>query len=163
MILYHGSSITVENPIIIKNEHGKDFGHGFYTTSILEQSKKWAVRKTMIEKLSDKNAKAIVSVYDFDETAIDKLNTKKFTGSNIDWLEFVCNCRSNANYKHSYDIVSGKIADDNVGETVSFVVNGIMRKEDALERLKFERINDQICFCSEISLSFLKYIKREVL
>lgn len=39
-------------------------------------------------------------------------------------------------------IVCGKIANDNVGETVSYVMQGIMRKEDAVERLKFEKINN---------------------
>jgi hypothetical protein len=55
------------------------------------------------------------------------------------------------------DIVTGKVANDNVGETVSFVVEGIMRPEDALERLKFEQINDQVCFASEKALSHLRY------
>jgi hypothetical protein len=31
-----------------------------------------------------------------------------------------------------------------VGETVSFVVQGIMRPEDALAKLRFERINNQM-------------------
>jgi hypothetical protein len=33
-----------------------------------------------------------------------------------------------------------------------------MRKEDAVERLKFEKINNQIAFCSERSLSELTFI-----
>lgn len=44
--------------------------------------------------------------------------------------------RSNPNYQHEYDIVIGKIANDNVGETVSYVLQGIMRKEDAINRRK---------------------------
>ena len=54
------------------------------------------------------------------------------------------------------NIVIGKIANDNVGETVSYVVQGIMRKEDAVERLKFEIIN-QIALCTKISLSQLRF------
>ena len=49
-------------------------------------------------------------------------------------------------------------ADDNVGETISYVAQGIMRKEDAVERLRFEKINNQICFNTEKALSYLKYI-----
>jgi hypothetical protein len=60
-------------------------------------------------------------------------------------------------------MVTGKIANDNVGETVSFVVQGVMRPEDALERLKLERINDQICFATEKALSYLNYIGFEEL
>jgi hypothetical protein len=55
-------------------------------------------------------------------------------------------------------MVTGKIANDTVGETVSFVVQGIMRTEDALERLKFEKINNQVCFSTEKALSYLQYI-----
>ena len=69
----------------------------------------------------------------------------------------VIKCRSDLNFKHGYDIVTGKIANDNVGETVEYVLAGIMRKEDAVERLRFEKINDQICFCSEESLKALVY------
>ena len=57
-----------------------------------------------------------------------------------------------------WDIVCGKIANDNVGETVSYVVQGIMRKEDAIERLRFEQINNQIAFCTEKSLSEIKFL-----
>ena len=55
--------------------------------------------------------------------------------------------------------MSGKIANDNVGETVEYVLAGIMRKEDAVKRLRFEKINDQICFCTEKSLKTLFFIE----
>ena len=51
----------------------------------------------------------------------------------------------------------GNIANDNVGETVSYVVQGIMRKEDAIERLKFEKINNQIAFCTKQAVEELVY------
>lgn len=80
------------------------------------------------------------------------MNTKTFAKPDLEWLEFVIRCRSDLNFKHKFDIVSGKIADDKVGETVEYVLAGIMRKEDAVERLKFEKINDQTCFCTEKAL-----------
>lgn len=55
--------------------------------------------------------------------------------------------------------MSGKVANDKVGETVSYVVAGVMPKEMALERLKFQDINDQIAFCSEASLPFLEFVR----
>jgi hypothetical protein len=60
-------------------------------------------------------------------------------------------------------VVCGKIANDSVGETVSYVMSGVMRREDALSRLKYERINDQICFCTEESLGALKFIGSEII
>ena len=76
-----------------------------------------------------------------------------------EWLDMVVQCRSQKEYCHSYDIVIGKIANDNVGETVAYVMQGIMRKEDAIERLKFEKINNQIAFCTEKSIESLKFVK----
>ncbi len=96
-----------------------------------------------------------MNIYEWDQNT--ELLIKKFDEPSLDWLEMVVSCRSNKEYLHGYDIVSGKIADDNVGETVSYVIQGIMRKEDAVERLKFEKINNQIAFCTERSLGSLKY------
>lgn len=42
-------------------------------------------------------------------------------------------------------------------ETVSYVMQGIMRREDAIERLRFEEINNQIAFCTEASLYTLHF------
>ena len=66
-------------------------------------------------------------------------------------------CRSDIGYSHSFDIVTGKIANDKVGETIAYVLAGVMRKEDALERLKFQEINSQYAFCTERALSFLTF------
>ena len=85
------------------------------------------------------------------------MNTKSFSEPGLEWLELVIKYRSDLTYKHNYDVVSGKIANDNVGETIEYVLAGIMRKEDAVERLKFEKINNQICFCTEKSLKYLVF------
>ena len=77
----------------------------------------------------------------------------------MEWLEMVVRCRSDINYSHGFDIVCGKIANDNVGETVSYVIQGIMRTEDAVQRLKFDKINNQIAFCTERSLAALTFIR----
>ena len=45
MIIYHGGTEIVKTPGIIKVYSGRDFGAGFYTTSIREQAAKWAVRQ----------------------------------------------------------------------------------------------------------------------
>jgi len=108
---------------------------------------------------SNKNYIAVVNQYEWDEVvAREVLNLKAFQGPSMEWLDMVLECRSNILFKHEYDIVIGNIANDNVGETVSYVLQGIMRREDAINRLKFEKINNQIAFCTEKSLSSLKYV-----
>jgi len=162
MILYHGSAFTVPEPKVIISEIGKDFGFGFYTTNVKEQAVRWAIRKTKIDMKLNSNANAVLNVYDYNEVAAQKdLIIKVFDKPNIEWLEFILKCRSDVQFKHSYDIVIGNIADDNVGETIAFVMNNIMRKEDAVERLRFSKINNQMCFCSDKSLAYLKFIYEE--
>ena len=154
MLLYHGSFVEVNSPSIMASEKGKDFGFAFYLTPIKEQAERMAIRK---RKQTHSN-KAIVSVYEWDENKAD-LNYKCFVNPDLEWLDMIVKCRSDANYKHNFDIVEGKIADDAVGETVLFVMNGIIKKEDAIERLKYQKINSQIAFCTEKSLKGLKLIK----
>ena len=96
-------------------------------------------------------------MYEFDENIAKKLNAKSLPNADLEWLELVINCRSDLDFRHGFDIVSGKIANDNVGETVQYVLAGIMRKEDAVERLRFEQINYQICFCTEKALEAISF------
>ena len=154
MILYHGSFVEVNSPSIVTSEKGKDFGFAFYLTPIKEQAERMAIRK---RKQTHSN-KAIVSVFEWDEKK-DDLNYKCFDNPDLEWLDMIVNCRSDVTYKHGFDIVEGKIADDSVGETVLFVIDGIIKKEDAIERLKYQKINSQIAFCSEKSLKGLRFIK----
>ncbi len=157
MILYHGSNVIVDSPKIIKTELGRDFGFGFYTTDIKDQAVRWAKRKARLTNQKH----AYVSIYEIDDKVFKELNCKSFPEPSLEWLEMVCYCRSNTEHTHDFDIVTGKIANDNVGETVTYVLRGIMRKEDAVNRLKFEQINNQICFNTEKALQHLKYIGYE--
>lgn len=159
MILYHGSVVVVEKPEIIKREIGRDFGFAFYTTDIKEQAIRWARRKAMIlEHKSGEKVVPVISCYEWDkEASLNILAVKEFEGATLEWLDMVTQCRSELSLQHPYDIVIGKIANDNVGETVSYVLQGIMRREDAVKRLQFEKINNQIAFCTAGSLEHIEY------
>lgn len=74
MILYHGSTMEVQQPRILKSEIGRDFGFAFYTTDIQAQAERWARRRAMIESCRTKTkVQAIVSVYEWDEDAAKQL------------------------------------------------------------------------------------------
>lgn len=157
MRIYHGSTIEISNPKILTSEIGRDFGFAFYTTDIKEQAERWALRRAKIASRKEhQSVAAVVNIYEWEHTEI--LNEMKFDEASIAWLEMVVRCRSDIHFRHEYDIVSGKIANDNVGETVSYVIQGIMRKEDAVERLKFQKINNQIAFCTEKALKQIRFI-----
>ena len=158
MILYHGSTMEVSQPRILKSEIGRDFGFAFYTTDIQAQAERWARRRAMIDSRRTKTeVQPIVSVYEWDKDTAQQLQFLQFDGASMEWLDLVVICRSQTDYSHGYYIVEGKIANDNVGETVSYVMQGIMRKEDAIERLRFEQINNQIAFCTEDALHTLHF------
>ncbi len=154
MILYHGSDVEVKSPKIIKSEKGRDFGCAFYLTPIKEQAERMVKRKQRMNK----SGSAIVSVFEFNEKEISGLKYKLFKNPDLEWLDMIIECRTNPSFAHGYDIVEGKIADDSVGETILFVIDGVIKKEDALERLKFQKINSQVAFCSEESLKLIKFI-----
>ncbi len=154
MILYHGSDVEVKDPIIFKSEKGKDFGCAFYLTQIKDQAERMAKRRQRMNK-SDS---AVVSIFEFDENTVNNFKYIIFNNPDLEWLDMIIDCRTNPSFQHGYDIVEGKIADDSVGETILFVIDGVMKKEDAIERLKFQKINSQIAFCSEQSLKCLKFV-----
>jgi len=153
MIIYHGGTDIVKEPRIISNEQGRDFGFGFYTTDIYEQALKWAKRQGRVRR-----KQAFLNIYEFDiDKAKESLNFKNFTDYSTEWLEFVVNNRTNVQFKHNFDIVFGKIANDDVGETVQAVVDGLMPFDFALQKLTFMPANNQYAFCTEQALAYVKF------
>ena len=160
MILYHGGTDVIEKPMIITGEQGRDFGFAFYVTDIREQAERWAKRRARYRgRLAGVSVNGIVSEYEFDESSLSDLAVRSFPEPSLEWIDFVVACRSRVDYRHAYDLVTGKIANDRVGETISYVLQGIMRKEDALERLKFQHINNQFAFCTEKAIDKLKFLR----
>ena len=160
MILYHGGTHIIEKPVIITGDQGRDFGFAFYTTDIREQAERWAKRRARYRsRLAEVPVKGIVCEYEFDENSLSDLSVRNFPEPSLEWIDFVVACRSDVACRHGYDLVTGKIANDRVGETISYVVQGIMRREDALERLKFQHINNQFAFCSEKAIGKLRFLR----
>ena len=86
MILYHGSTLEVQQPRILKSEIGRDFGFAFYTTDIQAQAERWARRRAMIEsRRTKKEVLPIVSVYEWNEDAAKQLRLLQFDGASMDW------------------------------------------------------------------------------
>jgi len=155
MIIFHGGTDIIEKPDIRPSLSSRDFGTGFYCTDIKSQAEKWAIRQGRIRQKS-----AILNIYEFDiEKAKQNLNIKTFTDYGIEWLELIVNCRKDIQYKHGFDIVFGKIANDDVGETVQAVVNGLMPHDFALQKLAFMPANNQYSFCTDRSLELISFVE----
>ena len=99
-------------------------------------------------------------MYEFDtDNAQRNLKCRMFSDYSEEWLQMVINCRKDSQYIHGFDIVYGKIANDDVGETVQAVLDGLMPLDFALQKLAFMPSNNQYCFCTEKSLVYLGFTK----
>lgn len=144
MKLYHGSTVIVDKPLVSYGRDNLDFGKGFYTTSMQSQAEKWVQRYIFLGK------KGIINIYNFDDDNIQtKYRYKKFTEYNEEWLDFVLACRGGSKEYQNYDIIEGGIANDKVFNTVELFFTGLIDKATALQRLKFEKPNNQICFINQ--------------
>ncbi|MCI8308564.1 MAG: DUF3990 domain-containing protein [Lachnospiraceae bacterium] len=139
MLLYHGSYLEIKHPDILHSRKNVDFGRGFYTTPLLEQATKWC------EKYKDKKLASVLSIYRFDETAYNTCKVLKFDTYSEQWLDFILQCRK-GNDTSDYDVVMGGVANDRVFNTVELYYDGLIAKEEAIKRLRFEKPNYQIAF-----------------
>ena len=144
MILYHGSNVIVQEPQILENGFYKDFGYGFYCTTIERQARRWALTK---------RRKHIVNFYEYSQDA--KLRVKKFDEMTEEWLQFVVNCR--LGLKHDYDIVEGPMADDTIWDYIEDYTAGRISKAAFWELVKFKYPTHQIVFCTERALQSIKF------
>ena len=154
MIVYHGSDIVVEKPIIIESDRLLDFGVGFYTTTNKVQAERWAKKVNARRKTNIQ----FISAYDIDENSIKtKLKAIKFNEPNEEWLNFICDCRSGRQVDIEYDIVMGPVADDNVYQTVILYEAGVLDKNETIKRLKIEQLYNQVLFHTDTALRFLEF------
>ena len=155
MILFHGGTDSIERPVIQPSSASRDFGTGFYCPDIREQAEKWARRQGRV-----RIKPPVLNIYEFDIHVVQhNLNFKLFNDYTLEWLELIVNCRKDIQYIHGFDIVYGKIANDDVGETIQAVLNGFMPPDFALQRLVFMPSNNQYCFCTEKSFTQLGFIE----
>lgn len=156
MEIYHGSDITVKEPLAYAGRRNLDFGKGFYTTRIKSQAQKWAF---LVASRKNKNPQGVVSVYELNEDSLtgNDYVYKFFHSYDIEWLEFVVACRQGKD-ETSYDIVEGGVANDQVIDTVEDYENGRITAEQALDQLRYKKPNNQICFRNQLFIdSFIQF------
>lgn len=100
-------------------------------------------------------------VYQFVFEEADDLRIKRFESLNIEWLEFIKENRIKGELQHDYDVVIGPVADDNTMETVQLYISGILKANEAVERLRYSKVNNQISFHTKRALKHLRFVRRE--
>lgn len=155
MKLYHGSIVAVRKPSLRPGRSNADFGKGFYTTSVREQAERWA----HIKQEREGAARAVVSVYEFDESLLDnaELNIRRFTGADEPWLFFVTDCRKSR--PHDFDLVQGPVANDKVFTTVNLFESGVLSAEAAILQLKAYKTYDQLSFHTPRVIGALEFVE----
>ena len=143
--LYHGSTIPITTPQLLKSKRSKDFNQGFYCTNLYQQAERWALRRK----------EGVVSVYQYLPNP--SLNILSFDSMTESWLDFIIACRTH--YPHTYDIVEGPMADDQVFLTADDLINGSITREQFWIMVKFRYTTHQISFHTEQALETLTYLE----
>ena len=161
--LFHGSYLAVTSPFVGLGRKKVDFGQGFYLTKLQSQAQSWA--ETIAER-KGRNMPAVVSSYNFDYDTVlaDGFRVKIFDSYNLEWLDYVIDCRRGGEKQKLYDMVEGGVANDNVIDTVEDYENGIITAKQALGQLVYKKVNHQICILNqEIIDKYLTFISSEII
>jgi len=158
MILYHGSYLTIEKPDISFSRGNVDFGRGFYVTPIKKQAESWS------ERFRRNYGKGVLSVYEIDERIFrQNLLVLEFTDYSDEWLEHIVACRRGETVGE-YDVVIGGVANDRVFDTIQLYLDGLVPKEEAIKRLRYEKPNIQYCFRRQAVINeYLRFVSSEVI
>lgn len=159
MILYHGSSVVVQNPRLLKNQRELDFGRGFYTTSDLEQASKWAKRTA--NRLHQPNG--YVTVYTISDEKLAELKILLFEKPDIRWLQFVSANRQGLFIEQVWDLIIGPVANDQTMPVIDLYLDGMYSEEEAIKRLLPQKLKDQYTFKSKKALNLLQYQEKILL
>jgi Protein of unknown function (DUF3990) len=143
MILYHGSNQEIIKPNIEFSKKFLDFGPGFYLTSFKEQAEKWALRKA-----TRQGGKPTINIYELSDN-YESYNICRFETENELWLDFIFNCRKGELIYDKFDMVIGRVADDDVFKTIDMYFKNLWPKEKVLKELRYYKENDQICIISQ--------------
>ena len=152
--LYHGTNTTFDKVDLAKCMPYKDFGRGFYLTTIRQQALERARDKCRFE-----GGTPTILTFLFDEKQLDNLNVKRFEGTTAEWAEFIFANRNRHNKKrHNYDVIIGPVADDGVITSIRLYETKVIDFDTFLKKLSYAHPNIQYAFCSERAIALLQKI-----
>ena len=154
MIVYHGGVCEIRRPDILHSKNSVDFGPAFYLTTFQVQAEKWAQRKSLrLRRPSCVNEYELAGDW-------SGFRVLKFDGTDEPWFDFVCSCRMDGTDWQKYDIIMGRVANDDVYLTINRYLDGELTKAAALAELRYAKPNDQIAINSQQALDSLLVFRR---
>ena len=153
MILYHGTTVDIEQIDLSKSRPNKDFGRAFYLSTDEAQAIEMAQFKAAFEETAP-----VINVYEFDEALFGQFRCKRFEEYTAEWAHFVYDHRTEPNGRtlHDFDIVYGPIANDRIGAQIARFKQGYITFEEFLKRIQYVKgITFQYAFCTQRSVGKL--------
>lgn len=159
MLLYHGSNIEIFNIDLEKCRKYKDFGQGFYLTTLKEQAEQMAIRT-----VGKFGGTPVVTIYEIDLEQLKTLNVKIFDSVSKDWALMIINNRNSnfqnfldplSNHDNKYDVVIGPVANDDISRIFSLYVEGIIKIEQLSTVLMYKKLNNQYSFHTKKAIDML--------
>jgi len=161
MILYHGTNQKLGNIDFDKSRLRTDFGKGFYMSDKLGNAHDWAIDKSTVSEIPT------VMRYEIDNALFtdDIVSCLRFDNPTIEWLDFVRDNRRKITEdkgsnepRHSYDVVSGPIANDKVAIAVDKYCRGKLTAEETLIEIKAIKNVFQLSMHTELALTYIRSI-----
>ena len=162
MILYHGTNIDIDKIDLNKCAPYKDFGKGFYTTTIFDQAKAMADRKSRIF-----GGQPCIISYNAPDNLLDlkEINIKVFPSTSKEWAVFIINNRNRdfkdfssaeCNVDNKYEIVFGPVANDTLTTLIRQYQRGYIDSKILLKEMQYTAPSNQYSFHSQKAIGLLK-------
>lgn len=154
MKLYHGSLEIVTDPEIRDSGRTLDYGVGFYTTTDIDQARRW------VDRRKKKGTEVgYINVYEISKEVIFSKKTLWFDTPTEEWVDFVYENRTNKNFHHDYDFVYGPVANDKVYAAFALYEDGLLNRQELIIELKTYVLVDQLLMHTEDALKCLKFVE----
>ena len=153
LVLFHGSNHLFDRPDLGAGRDHRDFGRGFYTTTLRSQAEDWA--KSVTARFGGEPY-----VYALEFERAPYLRVMEFTEICVEWLDLVKANRMQGGVQHDFDVVIGPVANDNTIRTISLYVAGVYDAEEAMRRLRYFTANNQVSLHTERAMALLRLRER---
>ncbi|WP_172136376.1 DUF3990 domain-containing protein [Adlercreutzia sp. ZJ473] len=164
MILYHGSNVEIDEVDLSRSNPYKDFGRGFYLTSLRVQAEKMAMRTSRFY-----GGTPVVTAFEAPDDILENssLRVRVFEGVSEEWAVFVINNRDRrfadiaseeCNADCKYDVVYGPVGNDDVTLLLRQFARGYIDERRLKEGLAYKRASDQFSFHTPRAVALLSKV-----
>ncbi len=170
IILYHGSTEIIENPVFGKGKTYNDYGRGFYCTEHLDLAKEWACNE---------NIDGFANKYEMDMSGLNILNLSSDEYTILHWLALLMKNRKirvsapvmkqgcewlNQYFlpdTKDYDVIIGYRADDSYFSFARAFVDNTISLGQLSYAMKLGKLGEQVMLKSKKAFEQIKFISYE--